>query len=74
MHITGFYYVERAAATQYSESSSTTPFPIGVGRNGILSELTKLVNSFSAREYAAPLRTKSSFFFVYNWSETIKPH
>ncbi len=48
------FYLERAADTQNSESSSTTPLPIGVGKNGILSLFTNCVSSFSAFAYAAP--------------------
>jgi hypothetical protein len=46
--------VVRADETQFTSLSSTTPFPIGVGRTGKLNVVTKSRTITSAPAYAAP--------------------
>lgn len=49
-------YIDLAGATHNGWSSGSTPFPIGVGKNGSLHPSTSSLTEFSACAYAAPVK------------------
>lgn len=57
------YY--RAEATDFGETSGTTPFPIGVAKNGKLVDSISSLTCFSALPYAAPFPTITKGRFAF---------